>query len=171
MPEPLDPPALIISRSLLDGASEAERRFLLGGLLKILHSQLHLPLRMSSEDLAVLIGGLVRQQVKDYVPVGFADKRIETEAQRQRRAFPGKLATQIVPLAMEFYATVPNYDGIAKALTMSSHYFGLLWCGNLPAAVSALRRKGPAGEAQIDDLLRFALSREADEILRLLSGS
>jgi tetratricopeptide (TPR) repeat protein len=169
--EPLEPPALIISSSLLDGASEAERRFLLGGLLKILHSQLHLPLRMSSEDLAVLIGGLVRQQVKDYVPVGFADKRIETEAQRQRRAFPGKLATQIVPLAMEFYATVPNYDGIAKALTMSSHYFGLLWGGNLPAAVSALRRKGPAGEAQIDDLLRFALSREADEILRLLSGS
>jgi len=169
--EPLEPPALILSSSLLEGASEIERRFLLGGLLKILHSQLHLPLRMSSEDLAVLIGGLVRQQVKDYVPVGFADKRIEAEAQRQRRAIPSKLATQIVPLAMEFYAAVPNYDGIAKALTMSSHFFGLLWCGNLPAAVSALRRKGPSGEKQIDELLRFALSREADEILRLLTGS
>ena len=94
--EPLEPPALIISSSLLDGASEPERRFLLGGLLKILHSQLHLPMRMSSEDLAVLFGGLVRQQVKDYVPVGFAEKRIEAEAQRQRRAIPSKLNAQMV---------------------------------------------------------------------------
>ena len=169
--EPLEPPALIISSSLLDGASEPERRFLLGGLLKILHSQLHLPMRMSSEDLAVLFGGLVRQQVKDYVPVGFAEKRIEAEAQRQRRAIPSKLNAQMVTLAMEFYAAVPNYDGIASALTMSSHCFGLLWCGSVPAAVAALRRKGPSGEKQIDDLLRFALSREADEIMRLLHGT
>jgi hypothetical protein len=140
-------------------------------LLKILHSQLHLPMRMSSEDLAVLFGGLVRQQVKDYVPVGFAEKRIEAEAQRQRRAIPSKLNAQMVTLAMEFYAAVPNYDGIASALTMSSHYFGLLWCGSVPAAVAALRRKGPSGEKQIDDLLRFALSREADEIMRLLHGT
>ncbi len=169
--EPLEPPALIISNVLLDGASEAERRFVLGGLLKILQCQLHLPLRMSSEELAVLFGGLVRQQVKDYVPVGFADKRIEAEAQRQRRAFPSKLATQIVPLAMEFYAAVPNYDGIAKALLLSSHFFGLLWCGNLQAAVSSLRRRGAAAEKLIDELYRFALSREADELLRILHGS
>ena len=169
--EPLEPPALIISSVLIDGASEAERRFLLGGLLKILHSQLHLPLRLSSEDLAVLFGGLVRQQVKDYVPIGFTDKRIEAEAVRQRRAIPSKLTSQLVTLSMEFYAAVPNYDGIASALTMSSHFFGLLWCGSVPAAVSALRRKGPSAEAQIDELLRFAFSREADEILRILSGS
>jgi len=169
--EPLEPPALIISNVLIDGASEAERRFVLGGLLKILQNQLHLPLRMSSEDLAVLFGGLVRQQVKDYVPVGFAEKRIEAEAQRQRRAIPSKLAVQIVPLAMEFYAAVPNYDGIAKALLLSSHFFGLLWCGSLPAAVASLKRRGPAGEKLIDELYRFALSREADELLRQLSGS
>ncbi len=169
--ETLEPPALILSSVLIDGASEAERRFLLGGLLKILHSQLHLPLRLSSEELAVLFGGLVRQQVKDYVPIGFTDKRIEAEAQRQRRAIPSKLTAQMVTLAMEFYAAVPNYDGIASALTLSSHYFGLLWCGSVPAAVAALRRKGPSADAQIDDLLRFAFSREADEILRILSGS
>ena len=61
-------------------------------------------------------------------------------------------AVQIVPLAMEFYAAVPNYDGIAKALLLSSHFFGLLWCGSLPAAVASLKRRGPAGEKLIDEL-------------------
>ena len=168
--ESLEPPALILSKSLVDGASEAEQRFLLAGLLKILHSQLHLPLRLSSEDLAVLFGGLIRQQVKDYAPVGFAEKRIEAEATRQRRAFPSKLAPQIAPLALEFHASTPNYEGMADALTLSSHTFGLFYCGSVQAAVSALRRKGPLAEPQIDALLTFAVGREANDLLGLFSG-
>ena len=169
--EPLEPPALVVSNVLVEGASEAERRFLLSGLLKLLHSQLHLPLRLSAEDLTVLLGGLVRQQVKDYVPIGFAEKRIETEAQRQRRAIPSKIAPQILPLAMELHSTVPNSEGIFDALVKSSHAFGLLYGGNMAAAIASLRRTGPSAEKHVDALIGFAVSREADELLRILCGN
>ena len=91
--EPTEPPSLVLSSSLVEGSgvTEAERRFFLGGLLKLLQSYLVLPLRLSPDDLGVLVGGLVRQYVPDYAPLGFAEKRIVNEAQRQKRAL-GHLA-------------------------------------------------------------------------------
>ena len=99
------------------------------------------------------------------MPVGFAEKRIEAEAQRQA-GHSSKLAVQIVPLAWNFYAAVPNYDGIASASAQQP----LLW----PSVVQQSARRGrvaqtsrPAGKF-IDELYRFALSREADELLHQL---
>lgn len=171
--EPTEPPSLVLSSSLVEGSgvTEAERRFFLGGLLKLLQSYLVLPLRLSPDDLGVLVGGLVRQYVPDYAPLGFAEKRIVNEAQRQKRAIPSKLQPQVLPYAMECASATLDFEGIADTLTMASHHAGLLFTGNLPSAVTALRRKGPGAERQIDDLLRFAVSDEFAELQRLASGS
>lgn len=167
--EPTEPPSLIVTSSLIDSAPEAERRFFLGGLLKLLQSQLVLPLRLSPDDLGVLIGGLVRQFVPDYAPLGFAEKRIVNEATRQRRAIPSRLHPQLLPFAMECASAALDFEGIAESLITSSHHAGLLLCGNLAASVSALRRKG--GERLVDDLLRFAVSDEFAELRRLVTGA
>lgn len=169
--EPLEIPSLVISNSLVDGAPEAERRFYLGGLLKLLQSQLVLPLRMSSDDLGVLVGGMVRQFVPDYAPLGFAEKRIVNEAGRLKRAIPSKLQPLLLPHAMECAAATLDFDGISETLVLASHFAGLLLCGSVPSAVSALRRKGAGAERQIDDLLRFAISPECAELFRIASGS
>lgn len=167
--EPTEPPSLILSSSLVDG-SDAERRFFLSGLLKLLQSQLVLPLRLSPDDLGVLVGGLVRQYVPDYAPLGFAEKRIINEAHRQKRAIPSKLQPQVLPYAMECASATLDFEGISDTLTMASHQAGLLLTGSLPGAVAALRKKGPSAERQIDELLRFAVSDEFAELQRLASS-
>src|SRR6185436_11354349 len=43
--EPTDPPSLVISQSLLGGVPEAELRFVLGRLLKLVQSRMVLPLQ------------------------------------------------------------------------------------------------------------------------------
>ena len=53
---------------------------------------------------------------------------------------------------------------------MASHQAGLLLTGSLPGAVTALRKKGPGAERQVDELLRFAVSDEFAELQRLASG-
>lgn len=167
--EPTEPPSLILSSSLVDG-SDAERRFFLSGLLKLLQSQLVLPLRLSPDDLGVLVGGLVRQYVPDYAPLGFAEKRIINESQRQKRAIPSKLQPQVLPYAMECASATLDFEGISDTLTMASHQAGLLLTGSLPGAVAALRKKGPSAERQIDELLRFAVSDEFAELQRLAAS-
>ncbi|MFO0573039.1 MAG: hypothetical protein U1A78_03495 [Polyangia bacterium] len=169
--EPLETPGLVLSNSLVDGASEAERRFYLGGLLKLLQSQLVLPLRLLPDDLGVLVGGMVRQFVPDYAPLGFAEKRIVNEASRLKRAIPSKLQPLLLPHAMECAQASLDFDGISEALVLASHFAGLLLCGSLPSAVAALRKKGPDAERQIDDLLRFATSPECADLFRIASGS
>lgn len=167
--EPTEPPSLILSSSLVDG-SDAERRFFLSGLLKLLQSQLVLPLRLSPDDLGVLVGGLVRQYVPDYAPLGFAEKRIITESQRQKRVIPSKLQPQVLPYAMECASATLDFEGVSDTLTMASHQAGLLLTGSLPGAVAALRKKGPGAERQIDELLRFAVSDEFAELQRLAAS-
>ena len=129
-----------------------------------------LPLRLSPDDLGVLVGGLVRQFVPDYAPLGFAEKRIVNEAQRQKRAIPSKLQPQVLPYAMECASATLDFEGIADTLAMASHHAGLLLTGSLPAAVAALRKKGPGAERQIDELLRFAVSDEFAELQRLAAA-
>ena len=75
--------------------TEAEGGFSSVVCSKLLQSYLVLPLRLSPDDLGVLVGGLVRQYVPDYAPLGFAEKRIVNEAQRQKRAIPSKLQPQV----------------------------------------------------------------------------
>jgi tetratricopeptide (TPR) repeat protein len=169
--EPLETPGLVLSNVLVDGASEAERRFYLGGLLKLLQSQLVLPLRLLPDELGVLVGGMVRQFVPDYAPLGFAEKRIINEASRLKRAIPSKLQPLLLPHAMECAAATLDFDGIAEALVLASHFAGLLLCGSLPSAVAALRRKGPDAERQIDDFLRFATSPECADLFRIAAGA
>jgi tetratricopeptide (TPR) repeat protein len=167
--EPTDPPALIISSSLLEGP-EAERRFLIGGMLKLLQSNLVLPLSLSADDLGLLIGALVRQFVPNYTPLGYAEKRIANEAARLKKAIPSKLHGQLLPHAMECSAESLDFEGIAETLHQCSHHVGLLLTMDMASAISALRRKGAAAERYIDELIRFAVSDEFVELRRILTG-
>jgi len=166
--EPTDPPALILSGTLLEGI-EAERRFFIGGLLGLLKSNLVLPLSLSADDLGLFIGALVRQFVPAYSPLGYAEKRIANEAARVKRAIPSKLHGQLLPHAMECSSESLDFDGIAEMLQLCSHHMGLVLIADFGSAVSALRRKGASADRYIDDLIRFAVSEEFVELRRLVT--
>ncbi len=165
-----DPPALILSSSLLEG-KEPEWRFLLGGLLKLLQSNLVLPLSLGPDELGLLIGGLVRQFVPSYVPLGYAEKRIANEAARLKKVIPSKLHGQLLPHAMECSSEALDFEGIGESLLQCSHHMGLLLTTDFASAISALRRKGAAAELYIDELIRFALSDDFAELRRLITRS
>ncbi len=168
--EALDHPTLILSHSLIDGASEAERRFLLGGLLKIVQSQLVLPLSLNAYDLGLVIGSLVRLYVPSYTPIGYAEKQIANEASRIKRAIPSKLQGQLLPHAMECSAAALDFEGISELITLASHHAGLALTGDIGSAMSMLRRKGGGSERLVDDLLRFAVSEEFAELRRIVTA-
>ena len=168
--EALDHPTLILSHSLIDGTSEAERRFLLGGLLKVVQSQLVLPLCLNAYQLGAVIGGLVRLYVPSYTPIGYAEKQIANEAARIKRAIPSKLQGQLLPHAMECSAAALDFEGISELITLASHHAGLALTGDIGSAMSMLRKKGAGSERYVDDMLRFAVSEEFAELRRIVTA-
>lgn len=168
--EPLEHPTIILSSSLIQGTSEAEQRVLLGGLLKLVQSQLLLPLSLSAYDLGLVIGALVRLYVPSYTPIGYAEKQIANEAARIKRAIPSKLQGQLLPHAMECSSAALDFEGITELIMLASHHAGLVLTGDIASALSMLRRKGPGSERYVDDMLRFAVSEEFSELRRIITA-
>lgn len=169
--EAFDPPALVLSQALLFGAAEGELRFLLGRLLKLLQGHLVLPLRLPTDDLGVLVGGLVRLYVPDYVSIGIAEKLIVAEAQRLQKLIPRKLQAQLLPFVLECSSTALDLATVPETLSLCGNHAGLLCCGSLASAHAALRRFGAAAEPQLKELLRFAVGDEFAEMRRLVGTS
>ncbi len=169
--EPTEPMSLVLSQSLVSGATEGELRFLLGRLLKLAAGHLVLPLRLPAEDLGVLVGGLVRLFVKDYVPIGIAERRIIGEAQRLQKLFPRRLEAQLLPFAMECSSAALDLEALPAQIATSANHAGLLIAGSVVPAYTALARLGPGSEGQLHELLRFAISEECAELRRMVGTS
>ncbi|HEX9100918.1 MAG TPA: tetratricopeptide repeat protein, partial [Polyangia bacterium] len=58
-----DPLSVVIGTKVVEGAHELELRFLLGRCFKMIQSHMALPMRLTPEDLGLLVGGIVRQFV------------------------------------------------------------------------------------------------------------
>lgn len=163
-----EPVSLLIGQQLVSGATEGELRFFLGRLLKLVQSRLVLPLLLPAEELGVLVAGLVRQFVKDYAPIGIAERRIANEAQKLQRLIPRKLEAQLLPFAMECASAGLDLEEVAGQLWVCANHAGLLIAGSVLPAHAALLRLGPLAEAQVQDLLRFAIGEECAELRRIL---
>lgn len=163
-----EPISLLIGQGLVSGATEGELRFFLGRLLKLVQSRMVLPLLLPAEELGVLVAGLVRQFVKDYAPIGIAERRIANEAQKLQRLIPRKLEAQLLPFAMECASAGLDLEGVAGQLWLCANHAGLLIAGSVLPAHAALVRLGPSAEVQVQDLLRFAIGEECAELRRIL---
>jgi cytochrome c-type biogenesis protein CcmH/NrfG len=169
MVELTDPPSLVLGSKLTDGAHEHEVRFYLGRLFKMVQSHMALPMRLSADDLGVLVGALVRQFVPDFVPAGFEEAAVAAEAARMGKVIPKKLQGDLFPFAMECASDKLDLRQVAPALIDTANRAGLVTCGLIGPALSALRRLGD--ERQGRALLRYAMSEEVAELRRLLGTS
>ena len=52
----------------------------------MIQSHMALPMRLTPEDLGLLVGGIVRQFVPDFVPAGFQEAQVVAEAGRMAQA-------------------------------------------------------------------------------------
>jgi tetratricopeptide (TPR) repeat protein len=164
MVELTEPLSIVIGSQLVEGAHEHEVRFHLGRAMKMMQAHLAVPMRLSADDLGVLVGAIVRQFVPDFVPAGFDEKLVAAEAARMSKLIPKKMQGELFPFAME--CASPNLDlkQIAPALVETANRAGLLACGMMAPALSALKRLGDEG--QVRALLRFAMGEEVAELRR-----
>ena len=91
-----DPLSIVIGNKVIEGAHELELRFLLGRCFKMIQSHMALPMRLTPEDLGLLVGGIVRQFVPDFVPAGFDEAQIVAEAGRMAKHHPEEDARRAV---------------------------------------------------------------------------
>jgi hypothetical protein len=164
MVELTEPLSVVIGSKLLEGAHEQEVRFYLGRALKMMQAHLALPMRLSAEDLGVLVGAIVRQFVPDFVPAGFDEKLVAAEAARLSKLIPKKMQGELFPFAMECASPSLDLKQIAPALLDTANRAGLLACGLMGPSLTALKRLGD--EAQVRALLRFAMGDEVAELRR-----
>jgi tetratricopeptide (TPR) repeat protein len=162
--EPGEPTALILGSRLIERAHERELRFLLSRQLKMAQARLLVPLRMGADELAVLVAGLVRQFVQDFNPQGLDTAAVASESARVGKLVPKKQHAQLLPFALECAAADIDLRGLSAALAHSANRAGLVACGSIAHAVSALARLGD--DAQTRELRRFIVSDEHTELRR-----
>jgi tetratricopeptide (TPR) repeat protein len=161
-----DPLSVVIGNKVIEGAHELELRFLLGRCFKMIQSHMALPMRLTPEDLGLLVGGIVRQFVPDFVPAGFDEAHIVAEAGRMARIIPKKLHGELLPFALECASESLDLKQIGPSLVHTANRAGLLCVGLPGPSLNAVRRL--ADEAQLRALLRFTVSDELAELRRLL---
>jgi cellulose synthase operon protein C len=164
-----DPLSIVIGNKVVEGASPEELRFLLGRSFKMIQSHMALPMRLTPEDLGLLVGGIVRQFVPDFVPQGFEEAQIVAEAGRMARVIPKKMHAELLPFALECAGSSFDLKQIGPSLVHTANRAGLLTCGLPMPALNAVRRL--QDEAQLRALLRFTVSDELAELRRQLGTS
>lgn len=169
MVELTEPLSIILGSKLIEGAHEHEMRFYFGRALKMMQAHMSLPMRLSSEDLGVLVGAIVRQFVPDFVPKGFEEAQIAGEAARLSKLIPKKMQAELFPFAMECASPSLDLKMIGPALLDTANRAGLLACGMMAPALKAVRRLDD--EAQVRWLIRFAMGEDVAELRRLAGTS
>ena len=172
--EPGDPPSIILGARVM-ALGAAATRFVGARALRVIASHLDAPARATIAELGVMLAGVVRQFVPDYVHPDVDPRAAAAETARMSKAIPRALKPQVAPFAVECTAHVNLHEAHA-ALREAANRVGLLACGDLPASLAVILaaagkqfsaeslRANPEALA----LLRFALSDDHDDLCRAL---
>jgi tetratricopeptide (TPR) repeat protein len=167
--EVTEPVSIVLGSKLVEGAHETECRFFLGRALKMTQAHMVLPMRLSAEDLGVLVAALVRQFVPDFKARNIDEKRVAAEGARIAKIIPKKMQSELLPFALECASETLDLLALAPALVESANRAGLITTGVVGPALSALKRLGD--DAQLRALLRYCVSDEFGELRRAAGTS
>jgi tetratricopeptide (TPR) repeat protein len=159
-----DPIALVFGQEVVAGLGTEELRFCVGRCLKMVQSHMAVPLRLSGEELGVLMGGIVRQFIPEFLPRGFDAAAVAAEAARLAKVIPRKLHQELLPFALECADPGLDFRALANDLIHTANRAGVLCAGNGAHSLAVLRRL--KDEGQVHELLRFVVSDEFAELRR-----
>jgi hypothetical protein len=177
--EPYDPPVILLGSAVMEGATEAERAFVLGRCFKIIQSQMILPLRLEPARLRGLVAGIVRQYMEDFEPRDVPPVELLEQTRAVAKQLSRKVKGELMPFAYEC-AGLADFEGLSEDLAQMANRAGLLASGDLGAAVRVLLREAgrPVGSgwsdsplaatargvASVEHLLRYSVSEEYFEL-------
>ncbi|HVZ75493.1 MAG TPA: hypothetical protein VHJ20_24135, partial [Polyangia bacterium] len=168
--EPGERPAIILGPEVATLGGRA-LRFAAARALRLVATHLDLVLALTPGEAGALLGGVVRQFVPDFRHPAVRDALLDVEAGRVAKLLPRKLKPELMPFAIESAGTF-DLDAMHAAVRDGANAFGLLACGDLPAALAVVLAGtgltlAPADLARDPEalaLLRFALSDDHDEL-------
>lgn len=150
-PVSTNPPQIVISKELLDGADQAVLYFLVFRALKLIQANACALSRTAPIDLWPVLAALLSLFAENWQPQGADPKRFAVAQQRLRASLPRNLDDDVPVLALEVIGSIGNR---ASQLAASLHEWGsrtgLLAVGDPRAALRAIG----GGELPDDDAER-----------------
>ena len=138
--EPGDPPRVVVGVGLTSYATAA-RRFELGRALGPIVGGGLLFQKVPRRELPALLSAIVGTVVKGYAGMGDPDEVTEL-TRRVSRAVPRRLRKALEePARAAASGPLPDLDGWIAAAARSADLCGLLACGDVAAALDAVRRR------------------------------
>ncbi|MFH1130868.1 MAG: hypothetical protein V1754_05995, partial [Pseudomonadota bacterium] len=178
--ENTDPPAILVGKDLLEGATREELQFIMGRSLWIIAKSMFLPTRLKPNDLEMLVAAVVRQYVPDFVPSNVQVEDLEKIAKhlKKQRVIPRSLHRELMPFAVECSGPDMNFSGMGATIIHSANRAGLLACGSFRAAIGVLEKSGGSfgndklsrlkGNLEVAELLRFSMSDDHFQLRRAM---
>jgi cellulose synthase operon protein C len=169
--EPTSPASLVIGQAITQLDSRSIR-FAAGSALKLAQTHLSIAARMSSDELGVLVVGLMRMFVADFPTGGLDEGAIATQTQKLKRLIPTGLASELRPFAYGIDPLSFSHSDLGRDLRVAGLRGGLIAAGSLIAGLNIL-----AAQAQTDvptfladpvaqGLVSFALSEDHATVAR-----
>ncbi|HUS32078.1 MAG TPA: hypothetical protein VMZ53_26445 [Kofleriaceae bacterium] len=169
--EPTSPASLVIGQAIAQMDSRAIR-FAAGAALKLAQTQLAIPARLSSDDLGILVVGLLRM-FQDKFPTGGLDEgAIAAQTQKLKRLIPTSLATELRPFAFAVDASQWSPLEISRDLKVAGLRAGLVAGGSLLAGLNILAAQAGTdvpsflADPVAQGLITFALSEDHAALTR-----
>ena len=177
VPLPTNPPAVILGADIADSSRPEVLRFAAGRAIKIATSGLAVLTAQTPEAAGVMIGALVRHFQDEFSPVGISAERLAEEQHRLRKLVPGSLVQEVAPYAVGVAGQRLDPREAIAGIEAAGNRAGLLACGSIRAALSALAALGgrprdasPGADPATAGLMRFAVSEDFTQVAAALAG-
>jgi hypothetical protein len=130
-----------------------------------------LPASLGPEELGVLLAAIIRQHDPGFSPAGANRAAVAEETQRLARLIPKRLRDEIVRFAAEISGLGIDHHGLWLGTQHTGNRAGLIASGSVMAGIRVLCRlaghrdlAAARGDAQVEELMRFAVSNEHCEV-------
>jgi hypothetical protein len=169
--EPTSPVSLVIG-SAIAGAGGDTIRFAAGGALKLAQASLAIPARLSTDELGVLVLGLLRLFQPDFPVVDVDADAVAAQTQKLRRLIPTGLMNELKPFTLAIDPQRFRHTDLARDLRVAGLRAGLVASGSLLAGLrilsSQLGGELPAflADPTAQGLISFALGEDHAVVAR-----
>ncbi|HEX5058092.1 MAG TPA: hypothetical protein VFV99_01975, partial [Kofleriaceae bacterium] len=169
--EPTSPVSLVIGQSIAQLDSRSIR-FAAGAALKLAQTHLAIAARLPSDELGVLVVGLLRMFIPDFPAQGLDEGAIAAQSQKLKRLIPTGLASELRPFAFAIDPLTFQRVDLSRDLRVAGLRAGLIAAGSLMAGLNILAAREQTdvpsflADPVAQGLVSFALSEDHASVAR-----
>ncbi|MCB9562807.1 MAG: tetratricopeptide repeat protein [Kofleriaceae bacterium] len=172
--EPTSPVSLVVGAQIASSGRQDALRFAAGSALKLAQTHLAILVRLSEDDLAALVVGLLRLFQNDFPYLAVDADAAAAQNQKLRRLIPSGLMNELKPFAFAVNSHGFDHRALRRGLRVGGLRAGVRAAGGIGAGLSILGAELGAADAAaalqdpvIRDLVRFAVGEDHARLVQL----